>query len=103
MVLKNKNTLMLFGHREGMKKAPDPTDIIWENFRESSKKTKKRLRIFTLYFMLGFFFLFSILFKLGAQYMIRDRVYFEKNNDSKICSALNKEFKYRVIEREAAD
>ena len=53
--------------------------------------------------MLGLFFLFTIFVKLGAQYMIKDRVYFEKNNDNKICAALNNEFKYPVIEREAAD
>jgi hypothetical protein len=53
--------------------------------------------------VLGLFFLCSIFVKLGAQYIIKDRVYFETNNDSKICSALNRKFKYPMIEREAAD
>lgn len=81
-----KNKITVFGQSCMAKPAPDPSDIIWENF--NANRMKVTLRKVVLFLAIFVIFLITVMLKIHAESMRQKTSFYDNNTDLLSCSTL---------------
>lgn len=101
IIVKMKNKITVFGQSCIAKPAPDPSDIIWENF--NANRIKVTLRKVFLFAAICVIFLITVMLKQHAESMRINTSYYDNNTDLLSCSTLQMQYSEIALERMAAD